>query len=279
MAKIRGSKEGLKLSNKVFKKVEPIIGVEELKKRYLFGITIEDEEGNELPKESFQQYIDNAVSMLEHYLDISITPVIGEVEERDYRLNDYADWGYMQLNNFPVIALQKIELVYFKDKDGNAETVQEYPQSWYRLQSHDGLIRLIPNARFPANLQVDQTGNYFPEVLRSHMIPHAWRITYDHGFEDGKIPVVLNQAIGLLAAIQALMVAGNLVIGAGIAAEMLSIDGLSQTIQTTQSAENSAYSATIKEYQRLLFGSREADPFALLNVLERYYKGETINIL
>jgi hypothetical protein len=51
---------------------------------------------------------------------------------------------------------------------------------------------------------------------------------------------------GILSARNILITAGDLVIGAGIANMSRSIDGLSQSIGTTASAENSAYSARIK---------------------------------
>lgn len=274
MAGVKGSKDGLQPRGNIgIKRVEPVLTVEKLKNIYLFGITIEDDSGNELPNEAYQQYIDNAVSMLEHYLDISIAPVRDFVENKDYRFSDYVDWGYYILNNYPVISVKKMELVYFREADGTPSVVQEIPQEWIRLQPHDGMVRLIPNARFPANLQVSQTGNYFPEILRAEMVPHLWRITYDYGFDPGKIPVLINQAIGYLAAIQALIVGGNLVLGAGIAGSNISIDGISQGIQTTQSAENSAFSATIKDYGGKLFGENKDDPFAILKVLRNYYKG------
>jgi hypothetical protein len=280
MAKLPSSKDGIKRSNQQNKKVAHLITVDELKKRYLFGIDITDENGNELPDSAFEDYIANAVSMLEHDLDISITPVMGHVENKDYRLNDYADWGYLMLNNYPVISIEKLEMVYFRDENGEPESLQEIPHNWIRLQGHDGMLRLIPNAKFPANLQVSATGNFFPEILRATMVPDLWRITYDYGFEDGKIPHLINQIVGYFAAIQALIVAGNLVIGAGIAAETLSIDSLSQTIQTTQSAENSSYSATIKEYQLVLYGSNERNKKnSLLEIARDFYKGEQINII
>lgn len=277
---VKRSNDGLKRCNTRIKKVEPIINVKKLKDVYLFGINIEDNNGTTLPDSTYQQYIDNAVSMLEHDLDISIAPEIGHVEYKDYYFNDYKDWGYLLLNNFPVINIQKMELVYFRDNDGNDESVQEIPHSWIKLQNHDGMIRLVPNSQFAARLQVGATGSFFPEILRADTVPHAWKITYDHGFEDGRVPVVINHAIGLLAAIQALITGGNLVIGAGIAATEISIDGLSQSIQTTQSAENSAYSATIKEYQALLVGKNEADyKNSIMKKLRDYYKGETMTIL
>lgn len=279
MAKVKGNREGVHFSNKTFKKVEPLISVKQLKERYLYGLEFKDANGVDLPDRVFQNYIDSAVSALEHHLDISMTPVIGEVEYKDYHNNDYSSWAYLQLNNYPVIAIQKIELVYFKNQNLQEENLVEYPQNWYRLDGHSGIVRMVPNGRFPGSLQVGNSGTFFPEALRSQHIPHAWKITYDHGFQDGTIPAIVNHAIGLLAAIQALSVGGNLVLGAGIASESISIDGLSQSIGTTQSAEYSAFSATRKEYLEMLLGRRENDPTAIVYILENYYKGESIAIL
>lgn len=279
MSKVKGSKDGLIVNNTFGKKVEPIVTVKKLKQVYLYGINITDDNGDELPDSVYQQYIDNAISMLEHFLDLSITPIYDFVEDKDYRLNDYSEWGYFQLNNYPVIAISKMELVYFRDSSGNPETIQEIPTEWMRLQPHDGIVRLIPNARFPANLQVSQTGNYFPEILRTNMVPHLWRVTYDYGFCDGKVPTLMNQAIGMMAAMQALIVGGNLVLGAGIAGSSISLDGLSQSIQTTQSAENSAYSATIRDYTERLNGKNKDDPFSILRILFNYYVGAQMNII
>lgn len=279
MGKIGGSDDGLFSNNSFEKKVEPLVTVEKLKQVYLFGLNIQDDNGNEIPTEVYQQYVDNAVSWMEHYLDISIAPVKNHLEFKDYRFNDYTEWGYYQLNNYPAICINSIKLVYFRDENGDPEVVQEIPTNWIRLQPHDGIVRLIPNARFPANLQISSTGNYFPEILRSQFVPHLWQIDYDFGFKDGKVPVMMNMAIGQLAAIQALTVGGNLVLGAGIAGSSISLDGLSQSIQTTQSAENSAFSATIKDYSDKLFGRNKEDPYALLKILKSYYKGQELNII
>jgi len=278
MAAVKGSADGIKNSNKTHRTVGPLITPEDLKKTYLFGIDIVDNDGNELTDDTLQLYIDNAVSALEHDLDISILPRT-EVENRDYHQNEYWDWGYFQLNNYPVIEVEKMELVFFRDENGDPEVLQTIPNNWIRLQPHDGIIRLIPNARFPGQLQVGQNANFFPELLRSTIVPHLWVMTYKHGFEDGKIPMMINQAIALTAAIQALIIAGNLVIGAGIAAQSISLDGLSQSITTTASAENSSYSATIKEYQRLMFGANKDDASAIIRQLRTYYKGQTMSII
>lgn len=277
---VSGGRDGLVVDNTFNTKSESLVTVAKLKGVYLFGLDIKNPNtGQEIPDDVYQVYIDNAVSMLEHFLDISISPVRNHVEYRDYRLNDYYDWGFYMLNNYPALCIRSMELVYFRDENGDPEVVQTIPNNWIRLQAHDGLVRLIPNARFPANLQISQSGSYFPEVLRSQSVPHLWRITYDYGFDPGCIPVLLNQAISYLAAIQALIVGGNLVLGAGIAGSSISLDGLSQSIQTTQSAENSAFSATIKDYGGRLYGTNKDDPAAILTILKNFYKGAQLNMI
>lgn len=273
------SDEGLVLDNAVSKKSEPLVTVAKVRDTYLYGVKIRDEDGVQPPDSFYQQAIDTAVSYFEHLLDISITPVKNHVEYKDYRLNDYAEWGYIMLSNYPVHSLKSMKMVYFRDEDGLPITVQQIPNSWIRLSRHDGMIRLIPNTRFPSQLQISETGSFFPEILRASEIPHLWEFTYDFGFCDGKIPILLNQAIGLMAAIICLIPAGHLALGAGIAGTSISLDGLSQSIQTTASAENSAFSATLKDYSDRLFGKNGNDPFSIVTTLMNYYKGEQMNII
>jgi hypothetical protein len=273
------SSEGLVSTNAYGKKTEPLVTVQKLKDTYLFGVRIRDEDGNQPNDAFYQQAIDTAISYMEHFLDISITPVIGHKQYKDYHINDYAEWGTMFCDNFPVIKINTLKMVYFRDENGLPVTVQEIPAAWIRLERHDGMIRLVPNTRFPSQLQISETGSFFPEILRASEIPHLWEINYDYGFDTGKIPVLLNQAIGLLASIICLIPAGHLILGAGIGGTSISLDGLSQSIQTTQSAENSGFSATIKDYSDKLFGKVNNDPFSMLVILKNYYKATTMNII
>lgn len=276
----RYSKNGLITDNRIGKKVEPIIDVKTLLSDYLTGLNITDPStGKPLPTATYQRYINNAISMIEHYLDISITPVTDYYENIDYRFNDYMEWGYLQLSNYPVIKIKSLKMTYYKDAQGQSVAVQEIPEAWIRLDRYSGIIRLIPNTRFPSRLRIDNNGLFFPELFRAQMIPHMWEIEYDYGFCDGGVPTLVNQAIGMAAALTALTVGGNLVLGAGIASSSISLDGLSQSINTTQSAENSSFSATIKEYQGYLFGDSKDDPSAILRILKNYYKGQYINII
>lgn len=281
MGKVKGNKDGLVLHNNISgKKSEPLIGVQALKNTYLFGVHVIDRlTGEELPDEAYQSAIDTAISLMEHFLDISVSPVRNFKEYKDYHMNEYVDWGYFQLNNFPIECINTIRLVYFRDDNAEPITAQEIPTSWIRLSNHDGILRLVPNNRIPSSLQISGGGAFFPEILRMPHAPHAWEINYNYGFCSGMVPTLINQAIAMLAAIIVFVTAGHLILGAGIAGTSISLDGLSQSIQTTQSAENSGFSSTIKDLSDKLYGKVKDDPNSIMNILKAYYKGQTMHII
>ena len=55
---------------------------------------------------------------------------------------------------------------------------------------------------------------------------------------------------GKLATFGPLGIAGDLILGAGIAAQSIGVDGLSQSISSTSSATNAGYGARIIQYQK-----------------------------
>ena len=283
MTKVKGSNSKSR-GNKGYSQVEPLITPKELRERYLYGVTALDGDGKEMPDSTLQVYINNAVSMLEHDLDIFIMPRDIE-EQKDYQANDYFEWGYLQLNHYPLICLESMCIAYLRSVNTTTnelqdEAVLDIPPEWIRLDADTGIVRLVPNNKFPSRLQVGAGGSFFPELFRRHgHVPDLWVINYTAGFKDGCIPILINQAIGYIAAVQYLNIAGDLIVGAGIAGSSISLDSMSQSIQTTSSAENHGYSAKLKEYQNLLFGRTKDDQTAIMKILRAYYKGSTINIV
>lgn len=271
--------DGIFCDNTNHDRVEPLISVELLKKRYLFGVDTTDGNGNPLEDEVFQSYINTAVSMLEHSLDISITPrkLVGPdcCEKKDYNANDYWQWSYFQLNNVPIIDVLEVRAVY-----PNAN-ILKYPKEWNKLQKHDGILRLIPTAGSIAQFQVDAGGQYFPEIFRYNgMVPLVWEIDYIAGFEDGKIPIALNSAIGLLAAVIALVNTSDNILGPGVASQSISLDGLAQSVALTASAENNTHSAKIADWKKLLWGdSVNSRNQGMIAELMDYYQGQRLNII
>mgnify|MGYP000160127553 FL=1 len=64
------------------------------------------------------------------------------------------------------------------------------------------------------------------------------------------MPMDLINLTGKLATFGPLGIAGDLILGAGIAAQSIGVDGLSQSISSTSSATNAGYGARILQYQK-----------------------------
>lgn len=255
--------------NSTMRRGESLLTPDSLEKRFLTGIPLQDAFGNQVTPDTIQVYIDTAYSMLETYLDINIIPV-EILEEKDYHSNDYWMWGFFMMNNIPIQEVTKLEAVY-----PNA-AILSYPVDWIKLQNHDGTIRIIPNAGTSAQFSVDAGGQYFPEIFRNNgSVPLVWQITYTAGFCDGHIPMDVNAAAGMLAAIMTLNNLGAHVLPPGLSGSSLSLDGLAESLQTTLTATTHAYSGLTKAYSDSLYGdpSNPNNPGILKRLLD-YWQGD-----
>ena len=71
------------------------------------------------------------------------------------------------------------------------------------------------------------------------------------------VPEMIIKIICQIAALLPLDIAGNLIAGAGIASQILSVDGLMQEIHTTASATSSGYGSTVFSYQKQIKNAME----------------------
>nr|CAB4128668.1 hypothetical protein UFOVP114_55 [uncultured Caudovirales phage] len=78
--------------------------------------------------------------------------------------------------------------------------------------------------------------------------PPAWDVPMQ--WVVSQIPYDLKQWIGLKASTLILDVAGDLIGGVGIASASTSMDGVSESYNTTSSPENSGFSARMKEFEK-----------------------------
>ena len=74
----------------------------------------------------------------------------------------------------------------------------------------------------------------------------------DVEWKSTTVPSNLVRAVLIVAAMLPLDVAGDLIIGAGISEQSISVDGLSQQVSTTSSATNAGYGARIHSYRAQL---------------------------
>lgn len=77
-------------------------------------------------------------------------------------------------------------------------------------------------------------------------------------YSANDVDPLIIKAVSILASFLPLDIAGDLVAGAGIASKSISLDALSQQINTTSSATNAGYSARVKQYDRELAAAIQA---------------------
>jgi hypothetical protein len=248
-----------------------VLSIDELKSFYLFGVNMTDDYNTPYPDALFVHYIRSAVSFLEMKLDISIRRRTILSEMHDWERESAREWLMLQLWRVPVISVERVRMVL---PDGT--TMRTFPKNWIHVQRDSGQLQLIPGG------SVGPLGGQWAPIWSTWMtmaraVPDMLRIDYTAGFgpmpegsyewdpsgpepdsvsnpnpEIEEVPGVIKDMVGKLAAFGPLNIAGDLLVGAGIASQSLSIDGLSQSIATTSSATNAGYGARLLQYQKEL---------------------------
>lgn len=275
-----------------------VCSIEELKELYLFGIDLTDDAGRPMPDRIFEHYIRASVSWLEHRLDIPIRPIEFEQsgaeiisgEMNDYYREDYDKYIWFELDRFPVIQITEIKLVL----PGEA-VVQVFEREWIHIRRETGQVQLVPGTGTAGTILLGASGAWIPLIYgNNRYIPDVFRVNYKAGFgkpdplafdrtlgitgpvsvphpELDSIPEIIKDIVGKYASFGPLNIAGDLIVGAGIASKSIGIDGLSQSISTTSSATNAGFGARLVQYQKEL---KEVIP-----ALQRYYKGLRMRVV
>lgn len=239
---------------------------------YLFGLNLTDDDGNAFPDSLFDRALRLGVARAERLLDINIFPVefygAGDPDiANGGRLPTIKDdqgrfgaerhdfWGYdqfgtLKLNHRPLRARpSEIRVIY----PGYAEPVFTFPESWIRVTVPESATLSIVPAIGSLPSQVLGGGGGLPLLVHTRgakSMPDLLHVDYKAGFDCGKVPNDITHMVAMIAAMNVLNPAGDLIVGAGIASTSLSIGGLSQSINTTSSATNAGYGSRIIQYQK-----------------------------
>ena len=228
---------------------------------FLFGVNLNNDDGDPLPDAAIDFYIEAATRWVERELDINLLPVTLTNESHDYYYSDYEQYSFVRLLHYPVRTLSKVAMRFPLTTE-----VLKFDESWYRVESVAGQVNLIPTQGSFSAILLGQGGSFLPMVYSGKdYVPHIISVDYEAGFPDGEIPADILNLIGMKAALGPLNIAGDLIAGAGIANKSISLDGLSESIGTTSSATNAGYGARIIQYEKQI---KEA-----LGTLRRNLKG------
>lgn len=220
---------------------EHVITIQEMKDLYFYGLLgiFQDGDGVPFPDRLYAHYIQYGIRKFETKTRLFVRPT-KLVEMQDFIPRDWDTYGTFQLDEFPVISVEKVELAL-----PGADPIV-FPADWVKLDRGSGVLHLVPTA---SNVPV-----MFKSVplLHTKFLPQAVRISYTAGFELGKLPANLKDMIGKEAASGPLNIGGDLVGGAAIASQSMSVDGLSQSVNTTSSATNAGFGSRLIQYNNEL---------------------------
>lgn len=242
-------------------------------KAYMFGVKVQNPEtGEEMGYSFYNHNIEVAIGKAEKMLDIQILPRIIEGEHHDYHASDFNSFMYTHVFKRPIIQAEGIKL------EINGRSMQNYPSNWWKVYHLAGHLELYPTAMMQAGFASGQIFPGYqqvvgmPNALSSTTAPQMIHIDYISGLlprahsgyaQEWECPADLEQLVIKLAMKEIFQVWGRLIIGAGIASQSRAIDGVSESIQTTQTAMYGGASADINQV--------DADIQELVGGLKSYF--------
>lgn len=237
-----------------YRKNELAISGDDVLLLYFYGVNIDNAtDGTKFSDETVRFYAFAAQQEIAKFLGIKFVPEL-ITETQDYYRDDY-------YHSFPFVKVTyPVNKAYSMLGMINSVEQVVFPNEWLAVKktsSNNSVwrqINVVPNgSTVYGNSEIIYTGIISQYGLHSNLqVPHYWTMQYTTGFSLNNLPYEILNVIGMLAAIPIFAIAGDLILGAGIASQSLSIDGLSQSISSTSSATNSGYGSRIIEYRKTI---------------------------
>ena len=257
-----------------FRNYSPLKGIwgealtaDDLRYNYCWGIDMlaSDLAGSDVDDEQLKFAVEAALAEFEKHFDIDIrkriyktTPSEDMVRAPEWQEGvDYTDkemeydfdpaqwrnYGFIQLRHKPVISIERAEL--YSAWDQKILDVLD----WIRLYEKSGQLNIYPkgSTMFGTGYMGSGIIAAMPG-LYSSKYPQGFKIDYTTGCETSDyIPNDLRNAIGMLATLNVLGSVGD-GLASGFSSSSVSLDGLSESFSSTQSATSAWFGARIKSY-------------------------------
>ena len=238
-----------------------VVTPDDLRYSYLWGTDFKATNGEYFTDEQIQFFIDEAVSYIERQLNITIKKQIIKsqasdrnfVKNKDYDIEEpYYDFSYRKIQRYgmiqtkhrPVIKIEKFELL---NRNGN-NNINLLDSSV--VDKTQGIIKFTKRPFKPSdtvNGLNSALARYGTETMNPHLF---YLIDYVAGFENSdEVPNDLRQIIAKVVAISLLNIIGDGLMS-GFSSSSLSMDGISESFSSTQSATSAYFGARIAVYQK-----------------------------
>lgn len=207
-----------------------------MKKGPLFGLPLKSFLTGQVVEDcTIESYISQAISEIEHTLNLFITPVTFS-ERHDYsREMQFWAFGVTKLHNSPILNVEEYELTFNNGIGipGSLPLVR-IPLEFIHVQPQDGTIQLVPAqgvtiSGFIVSIYSGLGYHAFNSQAISYW-PGAVFVKYRAGFEKHKVPALLVALIENLAAYKFLSALGPVLFPYN--STSIGIDGTSQSVST-----------------------------------------------
>ncbi len=216
------------------------ISVDEIRKTYLHGISLKNRSGQEIQDWVIEDLIKLATEDLENSLSIKLCIQLYN-ENISLFGDDIASASLIRFS-LPVVCVKSIKAKY-----GQFEMFELNNESITFKKSSDSMnvsrnVHIVPTGNFYLTHNAIQVGFY-----RSGNLPNYWDVTYVTGWKNP--PRVLVDVIAKMVCINILPIASDAYLPyPGATSQSISLDGLSQSVSTTNSASSGLFGARIKQY-------------------------------
>jgi hypothetical protein len=231
-----------------------ILTPDDMRLTMLFGTATLASNGQEWTDEQSRYMVESATYQLEKALNIDIFPreyysdddVNESIEESKFVIKEFAypnrrkSRYNIRSRHRPVREVTRLD--FYSPTDN--KILDLLP--WLRPDRRNGKFRIYPRQ---GKLQ-SFTANSYPwvKILDLYDYDDAFHIDYKTGYKTAElIPEDLREIIAKITALKMLNVIGDGLL-AGFSSSSLSLDGLSESFSSTQSATSATYGARIKQY-------------------------------
>lgn len=250
-------------------------------KAYMQGLDVIDPKtGQPISDDFYQHTLEGAVTQAEHLLDIAIFPRV-ELEYHDYHSEEFNSYVYTHAFKRPIIQVAKYSL------NMNGRDLYNYPRDWWNVYHLSGHIEVLPSPMMTSSSigAISPTGQPFPMVYSTRpgssmgFAPQMIELEYVAGLlprqnamhnRQWEMPATLEKLIIKFAVREIFQLWGRLLVQPGLASTHISIDGISESMGTTQSAMYGAVSADINQINE--------DIKELEKTLRSYFGGNFISV-
>jgi hypothetical protein len=236
-----------------------IVTEDDIRFTYLWGTDFKATNGQSYTDAQIKFFIDASLAALERQLNITIKKqrircmperrglekgLDYDVEEAyyDFKLSRIQRYGMITTRARPIIKVHRLNVINrFQDMRNILDKTV--------IDKKKGLLKLLERPIRPSETSrgiqtaVSMYGN---ETINSHLF---YEVDYDAGYETSDdIPMDLREIIGKNAAISLLNIIGDGLMS-GFSSSSLSMDGISESFSSTQSATSAYFGARVQVYK------------------------------